>query len=247
MGMNQGINVKVLVVDDEKTVRDFLVRLLKFESIEAKAVEGCAQAIDALRSEKFDIVFMDIRMPDIDGIRAYAELRQIDPELACVFMTGYALEQELLDKIKDPSVVCLKKPFQDISQIKKIVRNILINRRPKEDLLQNPKLQRTYSRINISLKVEYRVKGKDGLFSFFLTRDISAGGMQVILSEQLAVGTELELIIHSLQDEETCKAIAEIKSCERTDEPAGSYLAGVKFKEIDLSELTTLLSKFGKI
>lgn len=245
--MSKQVQPKVLIVDDEKTVRDFLLRLLRFEAIEAKAVEGCAQAIEAVSLEKFDIVFMDIRMPDVDGIRTYSELKQIDPGLSCVFMTGYALEQNLLDKIKDPSVICLKKPFQDISEIKNIVRDILASRKAKMGTSQDSLGQRAYSRLDVSLTVKYKIKDRDGLFSCFSTQDISAGGMQMVVPEQLPEGTLLELIICGSENEDICTAVAQVIRCEKSDTPAESYLVGVKFKEINLAELTALLLKIGRI
>lgn len=245
--MNQKINAKVLVVDDEKTVRDFLLRLFKFEAIEAKAVEGGAQAIEAVRLEKFDIVFMDIRMPDIDGIRAYSELKRIDPELQCVFMTGYALEQDLLDKIQEPSVICLKKPFQDITEIRRIARDIIANKKSGAGRPQGLLDKRAYSRLNIPLEVEIKIKDSPGGLFVSLTQDISAGGLKISLNNQLAVGIILELNIHGPEHRNVCKAIAEVVWCKKRVDNPSLYAVGVKFNEINLAELTALLLKYGGI
>jgi CheY-like chemotaxis protein len=120
-----GKKIKVLVVDDEAVVRDFLDRLLTLYSVEVKVADNGFKAIELARKDSFDLTFLDIRMPGIDGVDTFGELRKIDPKLNCVFMTGYAVEEDSL-LIKYPGTVCLKKPFSDIGQIQDIINKIKV-------------------------------------------------------------------------------------------------------------------------
>ena len=56
-------------------------------------------------------------MPRLDGVRTFAALKKINPDFACIFMTGYAIEAKLLDIATPGGTICLRKPFEDIKQI----------------------------------------------------------------------------------------------------------------------------------
>lgn len=114
--MDTNKNVKVLVVDDEKIVRDFLSRILSIQAIEVKTAEDGLKAIEAVKQEKFDLAFLDIRMPGMNGLETFRELKKIDPDLKYVMMTGYSVD-ELLENARAEGVAnFFKKPF-DINSI----------------------------------------------------------------------------------------------------------------------------------
>ena len=138
--MSQKKTLKVLVVDDEKVVRDVLVGFLSLiEAVaKVKAVEDGLKAIEAVKEEKFDVVFLDARMPKMSGWETFNEFRKINSDMFCVFMTGYASEDalsvfmtgyasedSLVAKMKSLGTICLKKPFEDFNQIREIINNVL--------------------------------------------------------------------------------------------------------------------------
>ncbi len=111
---------KVLVVDDEKVIRDFLSRLLMLEGVDVTAVEGGLRAIEAVKKEKFDIIFLDIRMPQMDGIETFKELKKITCDTKYVIMTGYSIDV-LLKKLENENVEAfIKKPFE-INEIMMVI------------------------------------------------------------------------------------------------------------------------------
>ena len=125
--MSQKKTLKVLVVDDEKVVRDVLVGFLSLIEavVKVKAVEDGLKAIEAVKEEKFDVVFLDARMPKMSGWETFNEFRKINSDMFCVFMTGYASEDSLVAKMKSLGTICLKKPFEDFNQIREIINNVL--------------------------------------------------------------------------------------------------------------------------
>lgn len=239
---DKGTNAKVLVVDDEKTVRDFLVRLFKFEAIEVKAVSDGFQAIEAVKAEKFGLVFLDIRMPDIDGIRTYAELKKIDPEIQCVFMTGYALEGNLLERVNQQSVICLSKPFEDIAYIKEVTHELLKARKISLANTVSVTERRVYSRLDVTLPASYKAASKESVKGNSVIENISPLGAKVLFPEDLEVGTNVELLIDFLNGK-TCKIIVKVVWKKSSSSKAGFYETGVIFTEVNLSELSDCLGR----
>jgi len=114
--------IKVLVVDDEAVIRDFLSRFLSLNGIEVTAVADGFKAIELAGKEEFDIFFLDLRMPKMDGLETLKALKKIKPRGRYVMMTGYVADG-LLEKVeKEGPVFTLKKPF-DISRIEATIKD----------------------------------------------------------------------------------------------------------------------------
>jgi two-component system, NtrC family, response regulator HydG len=112
--------LKVLVVDDEKIVRDFFKRLLSLLGLEVADVEDGYKAVEAAKQNKFDLYFIDVRMPGLNGLETYRQIRQIDPAALAVMITGYAVEDILEQAQKEGVYNSIRKPF-DINQIKDVL------------------------------------------------------------------------------------------------------------------------------
>ena len=103
---------KVLIVNDEKTARDTLQRLVERHGIPSVAVPGGAQAVDAARREVFRMVFLDLNMPQMNGVETLRALRTLDRELVFVVVTGVTGEGDLFrSAIKLAPVSVVPKPF----------------------------------------------------------------------------------------------------------------------------------------
>ncbi|MFA5157303.1 MAG: response regulator [Candidatus Omnitrophota bacterium] len=120
--MENDRKIKVLVVDDEQVVRDFLARFLALKSAIVKIVEDGFMAIEAARQERFDLVFLDVKMPQMNGLETFRELKKIDPAAKYVMMTGYAVDDLLQKARQEGAAHSINKPF-DIQQISSIIEN----------------------------------------------------------------------------------------------------------------------------
>ena len=81
--------VRLLLVDDEKDFVNILSKRIKRRNIDvAKAFSG-AEAIQALRGQEFDVVVLDLKMEDMDGIEVLKILKIMDPRLAVIMLTGH--------------------------------------------------------------------------------------------------------------------------------------------------------------
>src|SRR3954465_7680641 len=81
---------RILVVDDELVVRDSLGKWFTSEGYTAKPAGGAREALEILQQMQFDIALIDIKMPGMDGMELQARLKEADPDLTIIIMTGYA-------------------------------------------------------------------------------------------------------------------------------------------------------------
>ncbi len=79
---------RILVVDDDPDMVASLTRLLKMRTFEVSQAFGARQAVELASQFHPDVVLMDIKMPDMDGIEAFARMKRVHPELAAIFMSG---------------------------------------------------------------------------------------------------------------------------------------------------------------
>ena len=70
---------RVLCIDDDEDSRVMLVTLLRLERIHSKAVASAAEALAAIKSERFDLYLTDVRLPDLNGFELCRRLRDSDP------------------------------------------------------------------------------------------------------------------------------------------------------------------------
>ncbi len=90
---------RILVVDDEKVIRDLFTRVLRAQDVQVTTVESGEEAVDKIRKEPFDVVFLDMVMPGMDGLETFKVLKQIKPEIAIVMMTGFAVEHKIKEAL----------------------------------------------------------------------------------------------------------------------------------------------------
>jgi len=117
---------KILVVDDELVIREMVSRVLTDEGHEVDAVHNARDALKTMKSKRYSLILVDVKMPGMDGIELYEKMKKIAPSLArrAVFITGDVMglsTQEFLSKTKAP---CITKPF-DAERLKAEVKRML--------------------------------------------------------------------------------------------------------------------------
>ncbi len=113
---------KILVVDDEKIVRDFFKRLISLLDVDVLEAPDGYTAIEMARNNDIGLFFIDVRMPGINGLETTREIRKINPLAAVVIITGYAVD-DVLDALQKEGIEgIIHKPFE-IGQIKEVINN----------------------------------------------------------------------------------------------------------------------------
>ena len=111
----------VLVVDDDPDIQELFKAFLKKIGFSRVLVGTAKDAIHSLRKQKFDLMFLDLQLPDRTGDEVYKTAKQIDPDLNVIVITGYP-DSEMLDRIFQISpVTVLKKPLK-IEQLNQTVK-----------------------------------------------------------------------------------------------------------------------------
>lgn len=101
----------ILIVEDEDTQRFTLHAILKSAQYDVTAVNSARQALAAMRSDTFDLMLTDLRMPEIDGLELLRQAKRLRPEMEVVVMTGFATVQTAVTAMKEGAVDYLEKPF----------------------------------------------------------------------------------------------------------------------------------------
>ena len=122
----------ILIVDDEPSVRDSLRRWFQDDGYEVGTAEGANDALTRLADRRWDLALVDIRMRGTDGIELQRRMREIDPELIVIIMTGYASVDTAVAALKNGAYDYITKPL-DPDDVAHLVTNALSHRRTKED------------------------------------------------------------------------------------------------------------------
>jgi two-component system response regulator PilR (NtrC family) len=117
----------VLVVDDEKAVRDVLKAVLEKEGHRVTSACDGEQALQAVTSHPPDLVISDIRMPKLDGIKLLGEIRERDPDLPVILVTAYASSDSTIQAMRLGAYDYLTKPFR-IDEVRLVVEKALARR-----------------------------------------------------------------------------------------------------------------------
>ena len=130
----------VLVVDDDLGVQDLFRTFLKQIGFSRVVVGTATEAIKSLRKQKFDLMFLDLQLPDAPGDQVYKTAKQIDPDLNVIVITGYP-DSEILDRILQVSpVTVLKKPLK-VEQLNQTVKMLMPDVQSWRAEQQSSKLQ----------------------------------------------------------------------------------------------------------
>ncbi|MGA2315507.1 MAG: response regulator [Thermodesulfobacteriota bacterium] len=103
---------RILVVDDEKEIRDFLYKALtRLGRFHVEVAETSEEALHKIEKEPFDLVMTDLKMPKMDGLQLMAEIAKSKPEILTIMMTGHGTIDSALEAMKRGASDYLMKPL----------------------------------------------------------------------------------------------------------------------------------------
>jgi DNA-binding NtrC family response regulator len=112
--------VLVMVVDDRLEDRETFKDILENKGYKVTAAPNGYEAIELVKKGNFDIIFIDVKMPGIDGIKTFEEIHKIRSDIPVIMVTGYSVEELLKDALDKGAYACIYKPL-DMGKILKIV------------------------------------------------------------------------------------------------------------------------------
>ena len=122
----------LLVVDDELIVRDSLDKWFREEGYDVATAESAQDALTKMAAQRFDLALVDIKMPGTDGVELQRRMREIDPEMLVIIMTGYASVETAIAALKNGAYDYVSKPF-DPDDIAHSVHNALAHKRAEQE------------------------------------------------------------------------------------------------------------------
>lgn len=117
---------KALVVDDTKNIRTLLTTCLEINDYEVITATNGQEALDHIMKEDFDLVFLDIKMPEISGTWVFKKMREMGIDVPVVIMTAFATVKNAIECTKLGAVAYLQKPFT-AEKVKSVLNEIFNN------------------------------------------------------------------------------------------------------------------------
>ena len=114
----------ILVVDDNISLGKSLALVLKRSGYAVTIAIDGLEAIDRVRERQFDVTFMDIKLPIMDGVETYRRIKQIRPEALVIMMTAYSVENLVDEALKEGAYSVLYKPL-DMEKVLRMLGEIL--------------------------------------------------------------------------------------------------------------------------
>ncbi len=194
-------SVKLLVVDDDSLICWALEKEFSGMGITTHIVENGADALAELRRQPYSTVFLDIRLPDSNGLDLLPEIKRLSPDATIIIMSGNSNEANRQRAFECGAVKFLEKPF-DLSEVHAILRDALDGR------LRIRKYPRSACRIPLRITIvkptlgdeRYNLTNLGGMMA-----DVGFGGFRVRTKYPLAVGQSIRAHVDAAGEDPTLK------------------------------------------
>lgn len=120
-------NAKILVVDDEESIRFSLEEALTRDGYKVVTAESGEAALELIKTQTFDLALIDLKLPGIEGIKVLATLRQQAPEMVVIVLTAHATLETAVEALRHGAHDYLFKPCKTV-ELRESIRQGLINR-----------------------------------------------------------------------------------------------------------------------
>jgi two-component system nitrogen regulation response regulator NtrX len=232
---------KILVIDDEKSIRRALKEILEFEDFEVDEAEDGKEGLEKAKNSFYDVIFCDIKMPKMDGMEVLENLQKEKIESPIIMISGHGNIETAVEAIKKGAFDFIEKPL-DLNRILVTIRNA----GDKQTLVEEKKtLKKTVQRFkgsSIIGETDDIVKIKE------MIAKVGPSDARVLITGEN--GTGKELVARSLHDnserkdkpfvEVNCAAIpSELIESELFGHEKGAFTSAVKLKKGKFELATT--------
>ena len=188
------INGKILVVDDEKSMREILEIFLKSEGYSVTVANNGEVAVEAIKKDIFNLVITDMKMPKMGGLDLLKNVKEITPETLVVIITAFGTTESAVEAMKHGAYDYIQKPFQ-MDVIRLVIKNALEKQKLQKDVTLLKKQLKSPSLENI-------IGSSPAMKSLFNVVAKSAeSNASVLVSGESGTGKELVAkAIHSLSN-----------------------------------------------
>jgi len=186
---------RILVVDDETSMQEFLRILLQRDGHDVTACGSATEALLALESDDWDLVISDVRMPGMSGLDLLDQVRQLSPETTVILITAHGTTESAVEAMKHGAYDYLTKPCS-VDEIRLVVGKAL----EKRDLSHENQRLRQQLRDQSAIPT---IVGKTARMQeiFGLVRQVAPTRANILITGESGTGKELiARAIHNLSD-----------------------------------------------
>ncbi|RJP17307.1 MAG: sigma-54-dependent Fis family transcriptional regulator [Deltaproteobacteria bacterium] len=179
------MKARILVVDDERAIRDLLTEALRDAGYEVLSAGGGEEATAILREENIQIAVCDIRMPGMDGLELLRYIRDVSPETVVILITAYASVETAVNALRDGAFDYFLKPliFEEIiAKISRIDEYLKVKR-------ENQNLRREVETRYDFQNMIAKSRSMDAVFG--MIRKVSATTSNVLITGESGTGKEM--------------------------------------------------------
>jgi two-component system, NtrC family, response regulator HydG len=106
------MTMRVFIIDDDRDHAESIADVLTMRGFETELAFSGEAGLARFREAEFDIVFMDVKLPGMNGVETFFEFRKIKPDVKVMLMTGFSLEQLIAQAVENGALGVLRKPFE---------------------------------------------------------------------------------------------------------------------------------------
>ena len=186
---------RILVAEDEKSMRDLLALMLRKEGYAVETAESGSKALELVDrdlGDPFDLIVSDISMPGLSGLDLLRHCRRTVPGTAVILMTAFGSKEVAIEALNEGALYYVEKPF-DLDEVKAVVRKTMEQKRLAAE---NEALRDQNRGLRAQLQGKYRFDGLVGRSSkmraiFDLIERVAATGSTILISGESGTGKEL--------------------------------------------------------
>src|SRR5438874_35091 len=175
----------VLIIDDEAEIRESLQTLLEFEGYEVEAAANGTQGLAKLGDRPFDLVLLDLALPDRNGLDLLPEIRAIDPQISVIMITAYGTVEDAVRAMQAGAANFVQKPWDNEKLLADVRAAVARHRAEEENVQLKRALKQRYNFENIVGKSEPMLK------IFDLVAQVAPSRSTVLLQGESGTGKEL--------------------------------------------------------
>ena len=123
---------RILVVDDEQSMREFLSIMLSREGYQVELASDGQHACQLIDKTVYDLILSDIRMPNLDGLSLLARVKEQGTDTTVIMMTAFSTTEQAVEAMKQGAYDYLTKPFKN-DEIRLVIRNALQHRQLRKE------------------------------------------------------------------------------------------------------------------